>query len=53
MVRIRSYSGPYFHAFELNPEKYGVSRRIQLKCGKIRSRITPNMDRFLRSENQS
>ena len=27
-VRIRSFSGPYFSAFELNPEIYGVSLRI-------------------------
>ena len=28
-VRIRSYSGPYFPAFGLNTERYGVSLRIQ------------------------
>ena len=33
-VRIRSYSGPYFPAFGLN------------KCGKMRTRITPNSDTF-------
>ena len=36
-VRIRSYSGPYFPVFRLN---------IQSECGKIRIRITPNMDTF-------
>ena len=43
-VRIRSYSGPYFPAFGLITERYGVSLRIQSKCGKIRTRITPNTD---------
>ena len=43
-VRIRSYSGPYFPAFGLNTERYGVSLRIQSECGKIRTRITPNTD---------
>ena len=32
--------------FGLNTERYSVSRRIQYKCGKIRTRITPNMDTF-------
>ena len=45
-VHIRSYSGPYFPAFGLNTERYGVSLRIQSKCGKIRTRITPNTDTF-------
>ena len=45
-VRIRSYSGPYFSAFRLNTESYGVSLRIQSECGKIRTRITPNTDTF-------
>ena len=40
-VCIRSYSGPYFPAFGLNKERYGVC-----ECGKIRSRITPNTDTF-------
>ena len=35
---IRSYSGPYFPAFQLN--------RIQSECGKIPTRITPNTDTF-------
>ena len=43
-VRIRSYSGPYFPAFGLITERYGVCLRIQSKCGKIRTRITPNTD---------
>ena len=43
---IWSYSGPYFPAFGLNTEIYGVSLCIQSKCGKIRTRITPNTDTF-------
>ena len=45
-VRIRSYSGPHFPAFGPNPETYSVSLRIQSKCGKMRTRITPNTDTF-------
>ena len=41
-----SYSSPYFPALRLNTEKYGVSLRIQSKCGKIRTRINPNIDSF-------
>ena len=36
-VRIWSYSGLYFPAFELNTERY---------CGKMGTRVTPNMDTF-------
>ena len=44
-VRIRSYSSLYFPTFGLNTDRYGVSlRRIQSECGKIRTRITLNMD---------
>ena len=43
-VHIWSYSGPYFPAFGLNTERYGISLRIQSECGKIRNRITPNTD---------
>ena len=45
-VRIRSFSGLFFFAFELNLERYGVSLRIQSKCGKIRTREIPNTDTF-------
>ena len=45
-VRIRSYSGPHFPAFGLNTERYGVSLRIRCKCGKMRTRISPNTDIF-------
>ena len=39
-VRTRRYSGPHFHAFGLNTERYRVSLRIQSECGKMRTRIT-------------
>ena len=45
-VRIRSYSGPHFPAFVLNTARYSLSHRIQSECGKLRTRITPNMDPF-------
>ena len=45
-VRIQSYSGPYFPAFELTTVRYSVSLRIQSECGKIQTRITPNGDTF-------
>ena len=38
IVRFRSYSGPYFPAFGLNTERYGVSPCIQSECGKIWTR---------------
>ena len=37
-VRIRSFSGPYFPAFELNTEIYRVNLCIWSECGKIRTR---------------
>ena len=45
-VRIRSCSDPSFPALRLNMERYFVSLRIQSKCGKIRTTITPNTDTF-------
>ena len=48
-VRIRSYSGPNFAAFGLNTERYGVSLSIRTECGKMRTRITSNTDKFSRS----
>ena len=45
-VRFRSYSGPYFLAFGLNTERYGVSLRIHSECGKLRTRTTSNTDTF-------
>ena len=45
-VCIRSYSGPHFPAFGLKTERYEVSLRIQSECGKMQTRITPNMNNF-------
>ena len=45
-VRIWIYSGPDFPAFGLNTKRYFLSLHIQSKCGKIRTRITPNTDTF-------
>ena len=45
-VRIRSFTGSYFPAFELNEDKYSVSLHIQFECGKIRTRKTPNTNTF-------
>ena len=43
---IRGCSGPLFPAFGLNTERYGVSHRIQSKCGQIKTRIIQNTDTF-------
>ena len=43
---IRSFSRPYFPAYGLNTEIYLVNLLIQSKCGKIRSRKTPNLEAF-------
>ena len=45
-VPIRSYCGPYFPVFGLSTKRYGVFFRIQFKCGKIRTKITPTTDTF-------
>ena len=45
-VRIWSYSGQFFPAFELNTKRHGVSLRIQSECGKMWTRVTPNTDAF-------
>ena len=45
-VRIQSFSGPYFPAFGLNTERYGVHLRIQSECMKMWTRKTPNTDTF-------
>ena len=50
-VRIWSLSGPYFPAFGLNTERYEVSLSIQSECEKMRTRKTPNTDRFHPVEN--
>ena len=46
IVHIRSFSGPYFLAFELNTDRFSVSLRIKSKCGEIRTRKTANTDKF-------
>ena len=46
IVRIRSFSGPLFPAFILSTERYEVFFRIQSKCGKLRTRKTPNTNIF-------
>ena len=43
------FSGPYFPAFGLNTERYGVSLRIQSECGKIRTRKNYVFGHFSRS----
>ena len=47
---MRSNSGTHFPTFGLNTERYSigysVSLRIQLECGKMRNRVTPNTDTF-------
>ena len=37
---------PYFPTFGLNTEKYSVSLRIQSKCEKMWTKVTPNTDTF-------
>ena len=43
------FSGPYFLAFGLNTERYGVSLRIQSECDKIRTRKNSVFGHFSRS----
>ena len=45
-VLIWSFCSLYFPAFGLNTERYGVSVHIQSKCGKMRTKKTPNTDTF-------
>ena len=40
------YTGPYYPAFGLITERYSLYLRIQIECGKIRTKTTPNMDTF-------
>ena len=46
IVRIRDFSGPYFHTFGFSTEIYSVNRHIQCECGKIRTRKTPHTDTY-------
>ena len=43
------FSGPYFLAFGLNTEIYGINLRIQSECEKILNRKTSVFRHFLRS----
>ena len=43
-------SGPYFHAFRLNTERYEVSHRIQSESVKIRTRNYPVFGHFSGSD---
>ena len=45
-VRIRCFPGPWFPAFVLNEERYGVSLRIQSECREIWTKKIPNTDTF-------
>ena len=51
-VPIRSYYGLHFLAFGLDTERYGVSLRIQSKCGKMGTIVTPNTDTFKQCSSQ-
>ena len=51
LVNIKNFNfedivSTYFLAFGLTTEGYSVSLHIESKCGKMRTRITPNMDTF-------
>ena len=46
---LRSFSVPYFPAFELNTERYSVSLRIQSKCGEMRNLKNSEYEHFSRS----
>ena len=44
--RIRSYFDLHFPVFGLNKQRNSVSLCIQSKCGKKRTRVTPNTNTF-------
>ena len=46
IIRIRSFSGLYFPAFELNTEIYKVNLRIQSECRKTRTGKILNTNTF-------
>ena len=48
--KCRVFSGPYFPAFGLNTERYGVSLRIQSECGEIPTRKNFVFGQFSRSD---
>ena len=45
IVRIRSFSGPYFPAFELNTERYRISS-YSVRKRENTNQKTPNTDTF-------
>ena len=49
-ARIRSFSGPYFLAFGLNTERYGVYLRIESEYEKMRTRKNFLFGHFSRSD---
>ena len=49
MSKYGVFPGPYFPAFGLNTQRYGVSVRIQSECGKIRTRKNSVFRHFSRS----
>ena len=51
--KYRVFSGPYFPAFGLNTEIYGVNLRIQSECGKIRTRKNSVFGHFFHSEHNA
>ena len=46
MSKYGVFSGPYFSAYGLNEERYGVSLSIQSEYGKIRAIKTPYLETF-------
>ena len=50
MSKYGVFPGPYFPAFRLNTERYGISLRIQSECGKIWTRKNSVFGHFSRSE---
>ena len=48
--KYRVFYGPYFAAFGLNSDRYGVSLRIKSECGKIRTSKNSVFGHFSRSE---
>ena len=49
-VRIRSFSGPNFPAFELNTERYGVSLCIKSEYGENTDQKNSEYGQFSRSD---
>ena len=48
--KYRAFSGPYFLAFGLYTERYGVSLPIQSECGQIRTRKNSVFGHFSHSD---